>query len=58
MKRKLFIALSAMIFATNASVNAQESSSEYIFQPHAYLQVQGGAQYTLGESDFSEPSRL
>ena len=54
MKRKLFIALSAMIFATNASVNAQESSSEYIFQPHAYLQVQGGAQYTLGESDFSE----
>ena len=54
MKRKLFIALSAMTFAVTVPINAQESSSEYVFQPHAYLQVQGGAQYTLGESDFSE----
>ena len=55
MKRKLFIALSAMMFAAAMPVNAQETTtSEYVFKPHAYLQLQGGAQYTLGESEFGE----
>lgn len=36
------------------AANAQNTKTEYVFQPHWYLQLQGGAQYTLGEVDFGK----
>ncbi len=57
------IFLSCLLMAACASVSAQrpegpapeiETETEYVFKPHWYLQVQPvGAQYTLGETDFS-----
>lgn len=35
------------------TVAAQETKTEEVFEPHAYFQVQTGAQETLGEIDFS-----
>ena len=32
---------------------AQEAKTEEVFKPHAYVQIQGGVQETLGEIDFS-----
>ena len=36
------------------SASAQEQQTIEVFNPHWYLQLQGGAQYTLGERDFSD----
>lgn len=48
-KKTLFAAVLAL---TSMSVSAQETTVENVFNPHWYVQVQGGAQYTLGEIDF------
>lgn len=46
-KKSLFMTLLA---GAAVSANAQEEAkTEYVFQPHAYVQAQFGAQYTLGE---------
>lgn len=52
-KKTLLYSLLMMAFI---SVNAQtqEAKTEYVFAPHWYIQAQGGAQYTLGEVDFSD----
>jgi len=36
------------------SASAQEQQTVEVFNPHWYVQLQGGAQYTLGERDFSD----
>ena len=36
------------------SASAQEQQTIEVFNPHWYIQLQGGAQYTLGERDFSD----
>lgn len=36
------------------TATAQETTTEYVFNPHWYVQVQGGAQETLGEVSFSD----
>ena len=36
------------------SVSAQEAKTEYVPNPYWYIQIQGGAQYTLGEVDFKD----
>ena len=36
------------------SASAQEQQTIEVFKPHWYIQLQGGAQYTLGERDFSD----
>lgn len=51
MKKTLFAALLALV---GISASAQEKTEEYIFQPHWYVQAQGGVQHTLGEIDFSD----
>ena len=39
----------------SASAQEQQGTTEYVFNPHWYVQVQPlGAQYTLGEADFSK----
>lgn len=36
------------------SASAQEQQTIEVFKPHWYFQLQGGAQYTLGERDFGD----
>ena len=48
--------LSCLMLMAGLSVSAQEQkgTTEYIFEPHWYLQIQGGARYTTGETDFGK----
>ena len=50
-KKVLFTAALALGFM---SASAQEQKTVEVFNPHWYVQLQGGAQYTLGERDFDE----
>ncbi len=52
LKRTLISAILALTCCVTAS--AQEAKVENVFSPHWYIQLQGGAQYTLGEIEFSE----
>ncbi len=52
MKFTKFI-LAAALMLVGFSANAQEVESEE-FNHHLFLQLQGGAQYTLGEADFGK----
>lgn len=52
-KNLLLTALMAL-GCISATAQEQEPKVEYTFQPHWYVQVQGGAQYTLGEIGFSD----
>ncbi len=54
MKTKSFILTMLLVLFVSAQANAQESKSDYIFKPHAYITLQGGAQYTLGEASFGD----
>ena len=55
MKMKKAI-LSCLMLMGVISVSAQEQkgTTEYVFEPHWYLQLQGGAQYTTGEAKFGD----
>ena len=55
MKMKKAI-LSCLMLVAGLSVSAQEQkgTTEYIFEPHFYIQLQGGARYTTGETDFGK----
>lgn len=44
------IVLSCLMMAAFIGASAQEGTTEYVFNPHWYVQAQGGAQYTLGEA--------
>ena len=48
--------LSCLMLMGVLSVSAQEQkgTTEYVFEPHWYIQLQGGAQYTTGETKFSK----
>ena len=48
--------LSCLMLMGVLSVSAQEQkgTTEYVFEPHWYLQLQGGAQYTTGEAKFGD----
>jgi len=51
MKRiKFLIAAALCLFTTSAM--AQTSEPQYVFKKHWFLQLQGGAQHTLGETKF------
>lgn len=56
-KNKFLIAIVALLsIATTTTVaqntNKTSDNSEYTFKKHAFLNIQGGAQYTLGEAKF------
>ena len=53
MKLRNIIAAVALCFVAGTAF-AQEEKPEYEFLPHAFLDVQGGAQYTLGEAKFKD----
>ena len=48
--------LSCLMLVAGLSVSAQEQkgTTEYVFEPNWYIQVQGGARYTTGETDFGK----
>lgn len=48
--------LSCLLLAGVLSASAQEpeAKTEYVFNHHWYIQLQGGGQYTLGEVDFDK----
>jgi outer membrane protein OmpA-like peptidoglycan-associated protein len=46
--------LAALLFMGAAAVQAQEEGAEYEFQKHAFLNVEAGAQHTLGEAKFKD----
>ena len=46
--------VAAALFAVSTSAIAQEQEAKYEFKNHWYLQLQGGAQYTLGEAKFKD----
>lgn len=50
-KKSLF---TAMLTVAVLGASAQEAETEYAFKPHAYVQAQVGAQYTLGEIGFGK----
>ncbi len=57
MMKRFFAAVA--VFATAATASAQAtytaaSGDEYTFNRHWFLNLQGGAQYTLGEASFSD----
>lgn len=52
--RKTALTAAMMAAALPVAAQAQQQEAGYEFRPHAYLQVQGGAQYTLGEAAFGD----
>ncbi len=48
------VLLSCLMLAGVVSASAQEAKTEYVHNPYWYIQLQGGAQYTLGEIDFKD----
>ena len=53
MKKAILSCLMLMGVLT-VSAQEQKGTTEYVFEPHWYLQLQGGAQYTTGEADFGD----
>ena len=53
--KKSIMSLLLFLGVLSASAQAeQKGTTEYVFQPHWYVMLQGGGQYTLGEGDFSD----
>ena len=48
------ILLSSILALGCATVSAQEAKTENVFNPHWYIQLQAGGQYTLGEIGFKD----
>ena len=54
---KIIMGVAAMALATTAMAQAtytDKDGNEYQFKKHAFLDLQGGAQYTLGEAKFGD----
>ena len=57
MKLKIFIAAAMLLVSGTAMAQAtytDAEGNEYTFNKHAFITLQGGAQYTLGEAKFSD----
>ena len=52
--KKTILSCLMLIGALSVSAQEQKGTTEYVFEPHWYLQLQGGAQYTTGEADFGD----
>jgi len=52
--KKIFMSCLILAGALNASAQEQYPKTVYDHIPYWYIQVQGGAQYTLGEIDFKD----
>lgn len=54
MKKSILSCLLALGFLSASAQNTAEAKTEYVFNPHFYVQIQGGGQYTLGEVGFGD----
>ena len=54
MKKVLMSCLMLAAAMTASAQEEQKGTTEYVFQPHWFIQLQGGAQYTTGETKFSD----
>lgn len=54
MKKAILSCLMLMGVLTAFAQEEPKGTTEYVFEPHWYLQLQGGAQYTTGEADFGK----
>ena len=54
MKKAILSCLMLMGVLTAFAQEEPKGTTEYVFEPHWYLQLQGGAQYTTGEADFGD----
>ena len=52
--KKAILSCLMLMGALTVSAQEQKGTTEYVFEPHWYLQLQGGAQYTTGEADFGK----
>ena len=53
--KKIIMSLLLFLGVLSASAQAeQKGTTEYVFQPHWYITLQGGGQYTLGEGKFGD----
>ncbi len=53
--KKSIMSLLLFLGVLSASAQAeQKGTTEYVFQPHWYIMLQGGGQYTLGEGKFKD----
>ena len=53
--KKTIMSLLLFLGVLSASAQAeQKGTTEYVFQPHWYITLQGGGQYTLGEGKFGD----
>mgnify|MGYP003491877615 FL=1 len=56
MKKRIFslLMLSMMAFGMVSAQNQPTEKVTYTFQPHWFIQLQGGVQETLGEAKFGD----
>ena len=52
--KKAILSCLMLMGVLSASAQEQKGTTEYIFEPHWYIQLQGGAQYTVGETKFGD----
>ena len=53
--KKAILSCLMLVAGLTASAQEQKGTTEYVFEPHWYLQVQPlGVQYTLGETKFGD----
>ncbi|MBR2775705.1 MAG: OmpA family protein [Prevotella sp.] len=52
--KKAILSCLMLMGVLSASAQEQKGTTEYIFEPHWYIQLQGGAQYTVGETTFGK----
>lgn len=53
-KKSILSGLLALGVLSVSAQNTAEPKTEYVFNPHFYVQLQGGGQYTLGEISFGK----
>ena len=54
MKVKNILLSGILALSCSAASAQEETKTEYVFNPHWYIQVQGGIQYTVGELSFGD----
>ncbi len=52
--KKVILSCLMLMGALSVSAQEQKGTTEYVFEPHWYLQLQAGGQYTTGEVDFGD----
>ena len=52
--KKMILSCLMLMGALSVSAQEQKGTTEYVFEPHWYIQLQGGVQYTTGETKFGD----